>query len=422
MNNSTGVILFILTLAVSTLHPLVANATSEQCDTIRLDQENGSMKDIPIVDQGDVSNCYAYVAAQVMDAWKQQQKKSGIKFGLDSGQTSATFSALEYTVRKKLNDIDPCERLEFSLNRENGKAVDAMILNPPLPFEFGNACEVFNLIKEKGGCPDSSVEDYIRPLREKFYKAEWQERLAESPSLRAKEVSGESSSLKEYIFSKLTTSRASSDLAFLKSANNPEHWVRHCTKREIDAANCADPAQNQSKSFIDPKLIETSQKLARDSIKDFLHEIETNACPKRAGVLLSKTAGCGPACNFDRLTQEKKKQMAVAVEKELSMPNALPPSFEICQQAIKRDASPGQSCTESDLHDILLVGQERNQKTGKCQYILRSSWGRECSDLICHSAECFCDPQSGQIFVDRDIVIKNSASVTFYQAASKCGK
>lgn len=46
-----------------------SNAFGNDCTTIELDRNNGSMSNIPVVDQGNTNTCYAQTGAVLLDAW-----------------------------------------------------------------------------------------------------------------------------------------------------------------------------------------------------------------------------------------------------------------------------------------------------------------------------------------------------------------
>ena len=104
-----------------------------------------------------------------------------------------------------------------------------------------------------------------------------------------------------------------------------------------------------------------------------------------------------------------------AIEKmigdRLDLPNPQPIGIDICAQVLKtKDAhawnadKPG-DCDGGQRHSVIIIGRKLNPDSGKCQFILRNSWGTDCWQYKV-GAKLSCDAR-GQPAVDADLLTDN---------------
>jgi hypothetical protein len=67
MGSILGILLWFSILTIA--WPLPTRA-DEYCSPIRLDQDKGSMSQVPVLDQGQFNDCGAVTGAQMIDAYR----------------------------------------------------------------------------------------------------------------------------------------------------------------------------------------------------------------------------------------------------------------------------------------------------------------------------------------------------------------
>lgn len=62
-----------------------------------------------------------------------------------------------------------------------------------------------------------------------------------------------------------------------------------------------------------------------------------------------------------------------------------------------------------EMHAVTVVGQRLNTQTGRCEMILRNSWGKDCD---AYADRKMCDPKTGDLFVPIDQLVNLGAGIT----------
>lgn len=83
------------------------------------------------------------------------------------------------------------------------------------------------------------------------------------------------------------------------------------------------------------------------------------------------------------------------IHRHLSPPKSAPAAITIRMEHFY-DFGNGNS--KHAIHAMTLVGRQRNPRTGKCEYIVRNSWGPECSASYKPSVRC----ESGVLFIPEE--------------------
>jgi hypothetical protein len=101
LTNFSSVALLLQTSIFLSFPQSAAVAKTTECSEVRLDR-NGSVKDLPVYDQGTDGICYAYTAVQLIDAWRFSHGKTP-----NEGLTSAVYASILHAKEGKPNfDID----------------------------------------------------------------------------------------------------------------------------------------------------------------------------------------------------------------------------------------------------------------------------------------------------------------------------
>jgi hypothetical protein len=165
----------------------------------------------------------------------------------------------------------------------------------------------------------------------------------------------------------------------------------------------------------DKSVLESVLKKSCDTEGDY--KLLTKNCSKEpANLQMSKKIRelplqCHRFPDSKRTQKVKPAEYAQKLNYLLDGPNPLPPMIGFCSSILtdlsKPDAPPApkDSCGG---HAALVIG--RREVNGKCQFLLRNSWGPEC-DHYPPKLQSNCEPGKGNIWIDTDTLTKNTLEV-----------
>ena len=290
---------------------------ADDCSDMRLDKNGGPLEKIPIMDQGGTNLCYAYSAAQMIDAYRFSHGDNNYKH-----LTSPLGVAITY----KSND-------------ENSNDLD-----------FGRHTGAINQTIRAGSCSLKSLPIEYRdlPIEEMLYMITTE--LENFENENAKDL---------YCDLKYYGIKIDSIKGLKEIANNKKFYLelfkKTCETRRIDIPRATMKA-HQLPSISKRESVLTSLLLNRLN--------RTN--PQPVGIMY---------CTNIRTNKK---------------------TFGISNSNIVDKEKCG------DLHASIVIGKRINKKNGKCEFLVRDSFGTSC-----HPYDWPCE--NGQFWVEASALTRNIA-------------
>jgi hypothetical protein len=323
------------------------------CADVRLDDKGKSMENVPALDQLSFGDCYAEVASEMVDAYRfsHGDKRTNL-------HSEPLMTAIEIGQSKGWKDLDygytPCQ------------AVD--------DFRKNGACNMASVIEKDGETPESYMARYIG-----FQNSI--ATLAQSTTANAdqisREVSGDSVSICD-------------DLANGGMARGSGAAV----------------------SSIQTDLLKNGNVAMMESLRESL-------CSGSAHFNLQTPL---PACNvFSPSEARQPGTFDQTIQWRLNLPNAQPVAISFCSAILTAgrsfqvnldDVAAGKAdaSNKCEDHAALVIGSRKNPQTGKCQYLVRNSWGTACE----YSKDWQCDTGKGNLWIDRDTLVNNIYRISYF--------
>ena len=448
-------VLFVLIalLFISTPIPTFAEVTTAQsdfCPTWRLDQSGGSMAGMPTRDQGELGICYAVVASQLYDAWRKLNPNiNDIAFG---STTSPLYAAVNYAL-----EDDP-------------KRPDKPNLNCPKPqdnkFKFatlmegGRPCETFDALFKKGACSEDSVQKIFaatpNPTKDELKtKLAAAKKVFEMDQTSFKRLKTKTHSYKPETYKRLiknfeeSLQRSKKDIAemeasldsplsastaMVRSLYNDQLILELCQKPKpsIEACTSAEPSAEQKNATHIKNQIKA---LAIETLSNFKDQLDQKGCDKGTKVRFGE-GKCAPTCENLKEEPNELPGLALAmIRNQISNPKNMPVAIGICTAALLPDGvieawktidkiqPPANNAwignKKCGPHSALIIGQQRNSATNKCQFVIRNSWGPRCGGS-CNNAQCTCEAGTGNILMDIDYALANTFNFSMISETKDC--
>ncbi len=322
------------------------------CDDVFLDMPpDGAMSHVVTRAQDGLGMCYASAASQLVDAWRFSHGAKNYYH-----QTSDLAAAVSYAAAAGNPDIDG-----------------------------GQPCNVANHIKEKGSCDSQMVnEQYVNAEHGGRNYLEYT-RLLKTYYTRYHEAMG------------------SWYMAGLKPA------TEKMDKVQGDLAACLSATGFSTGMIPTPDKIRAL--LADSNPMAYLKGLLTHLC---TGSNMSyPTFG---ECVTDVSTYTSPSKIRKIIDERLTSNSSQPLGISYCSGMLKkgrgfRGVHRGWALRFSDTlagcgeHASILMGRTKNKLTGKCQYLIRNSWGKDCSNYA--SKDWKCEDGRGNIWVDADELTEN---------------
>lgn len=349
----------------------------------RLDEDGGPMEQVPVLDQGEIGSCYAYVGAQMLDAWRFG---NGIK---PDGRH----------IRPEALAIDSAlaEETERS-NLDGGKTINV------LKAGLAGACVQWQADPKK-----------LQGWLSKAGNTAWLNRHYQD-SIR-------------------------SDERYLAQLENPG-YCEELSKGGVDPAsqraNCLERLKNrrQASTVVRSKLLNDCREFAvaggapSEAIQRLEAQLEeilskTDYPPLAPAGLAKDAVACDPKNRIEipepkptPVSRSFPKYGATEIKKFLNdhfQASSQPVGIDFCSHLLLREPG-GRKYKFTDYsqencgpHASLVVGR-RKTFFGRCQYLIRNSWGKGCDR---YNFDWDCD--DGNIWVDEETLTSNTYRTTLLQ-------
>jgi hypothetical protein len=330
------------------LFPLFNSLADSGCSTINLEDNGKSMSHVPVLDQGSAGYCYAYAAAELMDAWRfshgdvrYHQHVSPIPLAMQQGLAIS-------------KEIHAPETSDYSVRfGENGKT-----------------CPVINSIpkKPRSVCTSEGVHDRYRGNSISTERAIRQDILPED-YLNNEENGPATSQFLGYLDDLFATERYRYQRSALSSCGVED------VKRQLQILDFGSlaPTTKVLKTLLnqdDPVLfVDGVVTVGCTNPKNRIELPEFSCESMNRGCYDEKKPGCGDPAPLIR-----------EIDKRLGMENAQPIAVGIDSSIFfNTDPSsqdPGKKMNAN--HVALVVG--RRKVGNSCQYLIRNSHGENCPD------------------------------------------
>ena len=348
----------------------LANA-GDNCGSVRLDGHGGSMESIPVFDQNQLGECYSIVGAELYDAHR-------IAHGADPKRlTSPIHAAI--------------------MSSQKSKGGDGEI-------EGGYTKRVLQYLRAEGGCE----ADFFNRTFSKKIPEDFIEQLLQYQA-------------KLLRFENLEPSQDSTGTVSVRI----RHWIRNKSLRKLEEISHGQASQHLVTAAA--SCINTAPALEQDPIpKEVLYRIMKMNDPstflisslKMSCPASEKTAG-GSSLRTDEFLVGQDialKDVKENLDALLTSNQSMPVAIGVCSGVLRRGPNFKGMIHDSDdnpeeikncgIHEVVLIGRRKNPQTGNCQYLVRNSWGKDCSKYD-KKWEC----QDGSLWVDSDSLIQNMDSI-----------
>lgn len=337
---------------------VIAPKDIHNCETMtRLDSFGGSMEHVAVRDQGDAPICFGEVAAQMSDAWRFSNEDTNYDF-----QTSGLIASLQ-----TYNEFKTWELA-------NG----------------GFTYQVMDTIIKNGSCSKAATMESLGADQ-----LDTMVRLLKKIRVRA------------YNFKKILETNTDKNSHFTLNAEEISKL-----KLFFDNQKCF-----VYKGFA-PDMKTVITLLEQADPLTMLYKQLSYACTG-ANHITPKP----PRLETTYLTAQSPTEVANVLTSLLQTKTDLPVGVGICSRILDdanyRNVFPTQtqeesSCSSSSTpHAMIMIGKRMNQKSGRCEILLRNSYGTECGGK--KTWEC----DKGNIWMDAEALSKNIYSIDTFKTEKK---
>lgn len=334
---------------------------ADSCSPVRIDQ--GALARVPVYDQQGIDNCYAFAVAQAADAWRFSQGDHR-----HWRLTSPTHLSVLYAYEHRLLPLEVAKDFGTELDLEKRMAKASLSRGSPV--------DAFATLRRHGSC---DLKGFIEHRDQLLVESIWihVRRLAALAEKEQREVTSEEIQCFQ---------------EGLTPFQNSKHLIRAFT------------------GAMEKKYPLAIMKQAAEKI-----------CAKRRLPMHNLPATLGTDENNDT-PAERIRLLHAALDQS----PAQPPLVSYCARLLSnRDARATAELKPSDNpcrdrpgkfdgHVSLVVGR-RKIEGGKCQLLIRNSWGKGCQDII-HKKPYAWECEGGQIWVDEDALANNAYYVSYLPA------
>jgi len=331
------------------------------CPNIRLDQNNGPMAHVAVRDQGSIGNCFAHVAAEVIDSWRFSHGDTNYPF-----QSSGMSLAFDYWGTEA--DKKPFSASTNLQDNQGGDVASAL--------EVALKSGVCNKATSIEALSQSDIKDLFSKLQSTIQSEQKQAKLPadkQAPLSQDKTVTG---------FDKYVD----------KYDTDAEKELHETTgDGPLPAASTLAPVLRDADA--DAQLA----KLLGQSCQGSDHLAVS--FPKAREVIA-----------FNRVEDYVLKDLRSL----FARPKPQPVSLGICSQVLyQNEHYRGRTSTQAggltsecndSLHAVIAVGIRQKSKTS-CEYLIRSSWGKSCAGF---GAGWKCEADTGSVWIDEADLVGNT--------------
>ena len=317
------------------------------CNDVRIDSPGGAMEHVSVRSQGDLPICYAEAAAQCVDAWRFSHGDKNFKH-----QTSALVAAINHDLAR--------DRLEL----ENG----------------GSTMIAIDIMKDYGSCNKDVVLDGLDRYT--------LDAVVKSLKLfrdQSKELNSNKNMPNYLAFEKANR------LALEQYYTAPYCLEARSVLPDLDTVLNFFKQAKQKGIFKNILAYSCSGNNVRD-----LHDLPEFDDHKLSGSTL-----------------DTMKALASSLKNSKSQPQAV----AFCDQLITHDPdyiginTDGNIIDEKkcEAHSVLLIGKRQNPQNGRCEFLIRNSWGTSCGNML-DNWKC----ENGNFWIDAEAMSLNAYKVSSF--------
>jgi hypothetical protein len=368
------------------------NAAS--CPTIRLDDPGKSFHDMPIQDQNPYGICYAFSAAQMIDAWRYSHGRQPPEGGY--GRMTSPFPI---AARMSLQ--------AGSLDSLTGGLISDALHD----VQTHGSCDHKAVFQGTKGGPGSWEDKYISTLRTAYNKMT--AFLKDKVTLRrlAAEADEQHAEVEEYVEFRHGAGPIGMDIV--------------CMLEEADVPR---QLSNQTMHILPLALVK-----GRSPI-DFFDRFFGAMCKNNS--IKPAIEGRVPSVVEDAYEPGEGWSQAKLMHERLLKPNPQPIGISYCAEILttKDHSIAGVRHQGNELncradsanpksihtnHGSVVIGQRWNPETNKCQFLVRNSWGDGCAQYswgpikTADSNPPYPGCERGQIWVDEDALGRNTMATSY---------
>lgn len=334
---------------------------AESCGEVRLDRT--SLRAVAVQDQQGIDNCYAFAVAQAADAWRYSHGDNR-----SWRQTSPTHLSVMYAFEEKLLPLEvkkdfggmPFEEAMFRMSRAS--------------MNQGSPKAAFDKLRKYGSC---DLKGFISHRDQLLIEAIWLHlrRLTTIADLERRPVSPD-------------------EVQCFKEGLSPFQNAGHLVRAFTGAMD---------KKYPLAIMKDATERICRGRTLPMRHLPETKG---------TDVATDSPA--------ERLRLIHAALDQDRPQP----PVVSYCARMLgDRDAKAteklgmkDQPCGDRpgkfDGHVSVVVGR-RKTEAGKCQLLIRNSWGYACENRLDGRKPYAWDCEAGQIWVDEEALANNAYWVSY---------
>lgn len=362
---------------------------SETCTEVRLDKT--ILKNTPPYDQKNMGVCYAIAAAQAVDAWRSTH--SGGK------------------------KIAPASPLHAAIKHTDG-------YKKPLIDEFANQVELegekiqrseraSEYIQQAGSpTPENLVSTYNHLKSEYQFKKEALTRIKQF----GYDYGDTEKTLEELVLNGTCSQKAVDRIQGRKKKRQLENAVKAYSsinqsikKHKIDQYDyCPDDQKDLKNNIRD--ILSAALEDSKIHIDELRQDI-AQACAKKEEKIVPR-----PKVKSISFAETDSDERTQVVHQLLNITRAQPIVVDLCSDILENEEFRDQihqvgmqtACEKSTDHTMLIVGR-RLSKGGKCQFLVRNSWGEKCP------AQYLWECEKGQLWIDEDKLVNSTGKISYLE-------
>lgn len=377
-----------------------------ECKTVRLDERGGPFEKIPVYDQtkystADQNICYAVAGAQLLDADRFYSGDHELK------QLSSPLSvALNF--KMKTGDVAPYQGNDPSRLAANllggGEIAPALNASFDQPLCDQRSLEKYSSLigtKERNPLPRKyfrslavgSTDNFLKAILDQVQRStEFQQNLnlvirVEAPPECELNMFFRSRALSRENLNDIQRSihEALKQDSFLTQANTAFRELCQkdsftVAKKKVESFNGAPEYNKETTDNCYRRALEVLEKMPHKTASDYVRETDK--------------------CTVVKISPEKLQAKAQSL---LEGPNPVPVGISYNPGALKKSDNPGS-------HASVIIGQQFNQKTKSCEFLVRDSYGPTCNETKSdYKYPC----ENGSVWVPEKVLFSATKQLTW---------
>ena len=316
----------------------------EECGNTNLSDPGKSMSSVKVKDQDGSGYCTAYAASEMYDAWRASK-------GILTKPTSPIAVAIQHGAEKPEHT-----------QRKLGEGDTPFHKDPTTRIDYagdgGGMCDRIDVLIRHGSCDEKAVNDLLDSL----------------PPSKAAKSSGASETLRHRLFlhfEQLKAARLAATIARLHPENKPQTCAPHLLPE---------------KALPDLSLLDSQVRMPTnfdDYFADFINKIckgHTEKPDRTPQCQSEMTLTSGGAAELLRDHFNGPDKILPAGISYCARVLQSGPGFNFGNSAsvisgLLNKPKLGRDCGP---HGSIVIGRRLNEKTSKCEYLVRNSWGTSC--------------------------------------------